>query len=85
MDYQTTGRLFSVHHTISRNAVTNEDNDSGLDSLKDDLNAGLKFETLQQKKCLIQEDEMQEDRLNRRGRSDYMTVNRDKLGQFGWM
>ena len=59
-----------------------EDTDSGFDSLKVDLTDALKYETVKQKKCLIQEDEMQDDKLTRRdSRSDYRTGRR----QFGRM
>jgi hypothetical protein len=48
-----------------------EDDDSGFDSLQADLTKGLKYGTIKEKKCLIQEDEMQEDRLDRTGRRQF--------------
>ena len=64
-------------------AAKTEDTDSGFDSLKDDLKGSVKYENVEQKECLIQEDEMQDDRLTRLGSGgDYRTCRRDKYGQF---
>ena len=45
--------------------------DSGFDSVQADLTRGLKYGTIKEKKCLIQEDEIQEDRLDRTGRRQF--------------
>ena len=57
-----------------------EENVSGFDSLQADLSRGLKYGTIKEKKCLIQEDEMQDDRLDRKdSRCDKRILARDRL------
>ena len=63
-------------HGQSGHAI-HDDDDSGFDSLQANLTRGLKYATIKVKKCLIQEDEMQEDRLDRQDtRCDYRTGRR---------
>ena len=74
-------------HTGGENCghTKHEDNDSGFDSLQADLTRGLKYETIKKKKCLIQEDEMQEDRLDRQDtRCDKRSLTRDRLSGCEW-